>query len=52
MSRVDTFTYVSLPPNQVLQRAALPGSWTVRESLVATVVAARAFPAAVTELGR
>ena len=39
-------------PNQALQRTAAPlGSWTVREDLLATVAAARGFPAAVAELG-
>jgi hypothetical protein len=39
--------------NKALQRTAAPlGSRTVRENLLATVAADRAFPAAVAELSR
>jgi hypothetical protein len=39
--------------NKALQRTAAPlGSRTVRENLLATVTADRAFPAAVAELSR
>jgi hypothetical protein len=41
-----------ISPNQVLQRTAVLGSWTVRKSLAGNVVAARAFAVAVVELGR